>query len=138
LFDLLNWQINKTGAGLALEKTRAQLQAAGLLARTMVLEGLVAEGITEYAQNQGMKLIVLSSHGRSGLTQWGLSSTLQKIILRAQTSLLAVRAHQHGVQPGELSTPRVASVSWRHGMVPSAWKIPAWEPGAVGGRWKTA
>ncbi|RPH59758.1 MAG: universal stress protein [Chloroflexi bacterium] len=107
LFDLLNWQINKTGAGLALEKTKAQIQAAGLRARTMVLEGLVAEGITEYAQNQGVKLIVLSSHGRGGLTQWGLSSTSQKIILGAQTSLLVVRAHQNGAQSGELSKPQI-------------------------------
>jgi nucleotide-binding universal stress UspA family protein len=63
----------------------------------------VAEGITEYAQNQGMKLIILSSHGHSGLTQWGISSITQKIILSAPTSLLVVRAHQHDIQAGELS-----------------------------------
>jgi len=103
LFDLLNWQINKTKAALYLEKTKARFQESGLRARTIVLEGLVAEGITEYAQNQGMKLIVLSSHGRNGLTQWGISSITQKIILSAQTSLLIVRAHQHDIQAGELS-----------------------------------
>ena len=96
LFDLLNWQINKTKAALYLEKTKARFQESGLRARTIVLEGLVAEGITEYAQNQGMKLIVLSSHGRNGLTQWGISSITQKIILSAPTSLLIVRAHQSG------------------------------------------
>jgi nucleotide-binding universal stress UspA family protein len=103
LFDLLNWQINKTQAALYLDKTKARLQESGLRARTTLLEGLVAEGITEYAQNQGMKLIVLSSHGRNGLTQWGISSITQKIILSAPTSLLIVRAHQYGAYPGELS-----------------------------------
>jgi nucleotide-binding universal stress UspA family protein len=103
LFDLLNWQINKTRAALYLEKTKARFQESNIRARTIVLEGLVAEGITEYAQNQGMKLIVLSSHGRSGLTQWGISSITQKIILSAQTSLLIVRAHQQDIQAGELS-----------------------------------
>lgn len=103
LFDLLNWQINKTKAALYLEKTKARFQESGLRARTIVLEGLVAEGITEYAQNQGMKLIVLSSHGYNGLTQWGISSITQKIILSAPTSLLIVRAHQHDIQAGELS-----------------------------------
>ncbi len=103
LFDLLNWQINKTKAALYLEKTKAQFQELSLQARTVVMEGLVAEGITEYAQNQGMKLIVLSSHGRNGLTQWGISSITQKIILSAQTSLLIVRAHQYGDYSGELS-----------------------------------
>jgi nucleotide-binding universal stress UspA family protein len=103
MFDLLNWQINKTKSTLYLEKTKARLQELSIRARTAVIEGLVAEGIIEYTQNQGMKLIVLSSHGRNGLTQWGISSITQKIILSAQTSLLIVRAHQYGVYADELS-----------------------------------
>jgi nucleotide-binding universal stress UspA family protein len=102
LFDLLNWQINKTKATLYLEKIKARFQESGLRAQTIVLEGLVAEGITEYAQTQGMKLIILSSHGRNGLTRWGISSITQKVILSAQTSLLIVRAHQQDTQAGEL------------------------------------
>jgi nucleotide-binding universal stress UspA family protein len=104
LFDLLNWQINKTKASLYLEKTKARFLGSKIRTRTAVVEGLVADGITEYAYNQGMKLIVLSSHGGHGLTQWGISSITQKIILGAQTSLLIVRAHQQQIQPGELST----------------------------------
>ena len=107
LFDLLNWQINKTEASLYLEKTKARFQASGLQTRTTVLEGLVAEGITEYAQNQGVKLIVLSSHGRSGLTQWGISSTTQKIVLSAPASVLIVRAHQTGDHADRLSKSSV-------------------------------
>ncbi len=103
LFDLVNWQINKTRATLYLEKTRARFQESKIRARTEIMEGLAAEGITEYAQNQGMKLIVLSSHGRNGLTQWGISSVTQKVILSVQTSLLIVRAHQYGIHIGELS-----------------------------------
>ncbi len=103
LFDLLNWQINKTKASLSLEKIKARLQESKIRAKVDVLEGLVADGIREYAQNQGMKLIILSSHGRNGLTQWGISSITQKIILSAQTSLLIVRAHQYGVYSDELS-----------------------------------
>lgn len=102
-FDLLNWQISKTKASLYLEAIQARFQASGLQTETMVLEGLVAEGITEYAQNQGVKLIVLSSHGRHGLTQWGISSITQKIILSAQTSLLIIRADQRYTQAGESS-----------------------------------
>ena len=114
LFDLLNWQINKTRAGLYLEKAKVQFQESNIRTRTKVLEGLVAEGITEYAKNQGVKLIVLSSHGGNGLTQWGISSITQKIILSAQTSLLIVRAHQYSAYSGELSeTP-----AYRHILVP--------------------
>ena len=103
LFDLLNWQINKTKATLKLEKIKARMQESNVRVQATVTEGLVAEGITEYAQDQGMKLIVLSSHGRNGLTQWSISSITQKIILSAQTSLLIVRAHQYGVHADELS-----------------------------------
>lgn len=103
LFDLVNWQISKTRATLYLEKIKARIQAEKTRAQTTVLEGLVADGITEYAHSHGMKLIVLSSHGRNGLTQWGISSVTQKIIMSAQTSLLIVRAHQDGIPSDELS-----------------------------------
>jgi len=94
LFDLVNWQINKTGAKLYLEKISTRLQKSGLRIETVVLEGLVAESITEYALKRGVKLIILSSHGRSGLSQWGISSVTQKIIFSAPTSVLIIRAHQ--------------------------------------------
>ncbi|MBK8418857.1 universal stress protein [Candidatus Villigracilis saccharophilus] len=103
LFDLVNWQINKTRATLYLEKIKARFQREKTRAQTAVIEGLVADGITEYAHSHGIKLIVLSSHGRNGLTRWGISSITQKIIMSAQTSLLIVRAHQDGIHSDELS-----------------------------------
>ncbi|MFC1997841.1 universal stress protein [Chloroflexota bacterium] len=104
LFDLLNWQIQKTKATLYLEEIKGRFKESNIRVRAIVIEGLVTEGITEYAQNEGMKLIILSSHGRHGLTQWGISSITQKIILSAPTSVLIVRAHQQNIPSGELST----------------------------------
>jgi len=101
LFDLLNWQIKKTKTSLYLEKTKTRFQESGLQAQVTVEEGLVAEEITKIAQNQRVKLIVLSSHGKNGLTPWGISSTSQKIILSAPTSVFIVRANQP--QASELS-----------------------------------
>ena len=103
LFDLLNWQIQKTKATLYLEEIKARLIESNVQARAIVLEGLVPEGITDYAQNEGMKLIILSSHGRHGMTQWGISSITQKIILSAPTSVLIVRAHPQDIPTGELA-----------------------------------
>ena len=103
LFDLVNWQINKTRASLYLEKTKACFQESSIKVQMKVMEGLAAEGITEYAQSQDMKLIIISSHGRNGLTQWGISGITQKVILSAKTSLLIVRAHQDGIHSDELS-----------------------------------
>jgi nucleotide-binding universal stress UspA family protein len=103
-FDLVNWQINRTKANLYLEKTRAYFQESNIRTQVVVQEGLVADGITEYAQNQAIKLIVLSSHGRNGLNQLGVSSITQKIILSTHASLLLVRAHQYVAHADELST----------------------------------
>jgi nucleotide-binding universal stress UspA family protein len=94
IFDLLNWQIRKTEARLYLEKTSAQLKKSQIRIESVVMEGRVAESITEFAQGQGVKLIILSSHGRSGASQWGISSVAQKIILGSPTSVMIVRAHQ--------------------------------------------
>jgi nucleotide-binding universal stress UspA family protein len=94
IFDLLNWQIKKTEAKLYLEKVSARLVKSKLQIEATVLEGLMAETITEFAQSQGVNLIILSSHGRSGVSQWGISSVAQKIILGSPTSVLIVRAHQ--------------------------------------------
>lgn len=102
-FDLVNWQINRTKANLYLEKTKTYFQKSNIRTHITVLEGLVADGVTEYARNQGIKLIVLSSHGQSGLNHLGVSSITQKIVLSTHASLLLIRAHQYGSQTDELS-----------------------------------
>jgi len=94
LFDLLNWQINKTEAKLYLERIADRLKKSDLRTEATVLEGQVVEGIAEFAQSQGMKLVILSSHGHSGLSQWGISSVMLKIILSAPTSILIIRGRQ--------------------------------------------
>jgi nucleotide-binding universal stress UspA family protein len=93
VFDLLNWQLKKTEARLYLEKIAARLVKFELQVETAVLEGLAAESILEFAQVRRVNLIILSSHGRSGISQWGISSTAQKIILGASTSVLLARAN---------------------------------------------
>src|SRR5512137_93542 len=58
LFDMLNWQIQKTKATLYLEEIRAQLEESRIRAQAIIMEGLVTEGITDYAQKEGIKLII--------------------------------------------------------------------------------
>jgi nucleotide-binding universal stress UspA family protein len=48
----------------------------------------------EFARNQEASLIILSSHGRSGLSGWNVSSVVQKIVLRACMPTMIVRAYQ--------------------------------------------
>jgi nucleotide-binding universal stress UspA family protein len=92
LFDLLNWQINKTEVKQYLERMSDPFVKSGLKTETTILEGQVAESITEFAQNQEFQLIILSSHGLGGLRKWGVSSVTHKIILSAPTSVFIIRA----------------------------------------------
>jgi nucleotide-binding universal stress UspA family protein len=92
VFDLFNWQIKKTEAKLYLERMSDRLQKSSLQTEAIVLEGPVAESITKFAQSQDMKLVILSSHGQSGLRKWGISNITNKIIFSAPTSVLIVRA----------------------------------------------
>jgi nucleotide-binding universal stress UspA family protein len=76
------------------------------------LEGLAAESITEFAHSQDMKLVILSSHGHSGLRKWMISSVTHKIILSAPTSMLIIRAPQLEERPyGRILVP--LDGSWR-------------------------
>jgi nucleotide-binding universal stress UspA family protein len=56
--------------------------------------GAAAEKIVDFGHEANVDLIILSSHGRSGLSGWNVSSVVQKIILRSFVSLMIVRAYQ--------------------------------------------
>jgi nucleotide-binding universal stress UspA family protein len=92
--DPINWQIRKAEAESYLKEIALQLSMAGIDCTINVLEGKAADTTIEFVREHNIDLIVLSSHGQSGLSSWSISSVVQKIILRARTSFLLVRAHQ--------------------------------------------
>jgi nucleotide-binding universal stress UspA family protein len=92
--DPLNWQIRKTEVTAYLHEVDLRLQAAGLLTETHILEGFAAEQISGFSDTHAPQLIIMSSHGQSGLSGWNVSGVVLKIILRARTSIMIVRAYQ--------------------------------------------
>jgi nucleotide-binding universal stress UspA family protein len=92
--DPLNWHLRKAEARAYLNDIRDRLQQTGIVAEVVVLEGSPVDRIVEYARERLVDLILLSSHGYSGLSGWNVSSSVQKIIHRAYTSFLIVRAFQ--------------------------------------------
>jgi nucleotide-binding universal stress UspA family protein len=92
--DPFDWQVQKAEAEAYLQKIGMQLQGAGLSVAIKLLEGRAEENIIDFADRNDVSLIILSSHGQSGLSGWNVSSVVQKIILRAYTSVLIVRAYQ--------------------------------------------
>jgi len=92
--DPLAWRIRKAEAESYLRNLSDQLQKTGLPLERRTLEGDAAEQIIDFAHSNGVNLIILSSHGQSGLTGWNVGSVVQKIVMRARTSIMIVRAYQ--------------------------------------------
>ena len=99
--DPLGWHFGKVEAKAYLDKLTIRLQQAGLQVENALLEGPTAERIVEFAVANHVKLIILSSHGQSGLSGWNISSIVQKIILRAYVPAMIVRAYQPRVSDME-------------------------------------
>lgn len=92
--DPFDWQIRKTEAETYVKTVSERLRQADVQASEAVLEGKAAEAVVEYSRLNEMDLILMSSHGQSGISGWNVSSVVQKIILRAQRSVMIVRAYQ--------------------------------------------
>jgi nucleotide-binding universal stress UspA family protein len=101
------WRLKTAEAEAYLEGVAARLRDVGLTVHTRRLEGRAAEQIMVCAAREGSDLILLSSHGQSGLTGWNVSSVVQKLIARARVSIMIVRAYQTCADLTELSLSRI-------------------------------
>lgn len=106
--DPLKWHLKKNEAGIYLDHIVAYLEQAGLNVEKTIQEGPAAECIINYANNNQVNLIALSTHGSSGMSMWNVSSVVQKTILRANKSTLLVRACEKVVKkPQEIRYHRL-------------------------------
>lgn len=92
--DPLDFYLRKREAEVYLDNISTQMRSANLEVNDVILDGSAAHCIIDFAQNNAVDLIALSTHGQSGLSGWNISSVVQKIILRSFKSTLLVRAYQ--------------------------------------------
>jgi nucleotide-binding universal stress UspA family protein len=70
-----------------------ELKKTGLRVTATVRTGQqVAAEIIDLAKEVGADLIVMCTHGRSGITRWVLGSTAHKVLIRAETPILLIRS----------------------------------------------
>ncbi len=93
--DPMGWHMQKQELQAYLEQTVERLQNSGLDASQALLEGKPAESIIEFAHANNADLIALSTHGRTGLSGWNVSSVVQKVLLRSYRSILLARAYTY-------------------------------------------
>jgi nucleotide-binding universal stress UspA family protein len=130
--DPMEWEFSKAEAESYLERVADRLTSVGVLPGRALLEGPPAVRVIDYADANGVDLVVLSSHGRSGLSGWNVSGVGLKVLLRAHRSILLVPAYRpadadllglryrrvlvplDGSERAELVIPVVSALATRH------------------------
>ncbi|MFC1924666.1 universal stress protein [Chloroflexota bacterium] len=64
----------------------------GMNMKTEVTIGKPADIIADYATNEGVDLIVIATHGRSGISRWTFGSVADRILRSSCVPVLMVRA----------------------------------------------
>lgn len=73
-----------------LDEVRKKAEAAGLKVETCVKEGEAFKAITDAARDKAASVIVMGSHGRTGLTRLLMGSVTEKVIGHAPCPVLVV------------------------------------------------
>ena len=103
--DPLRWQLHKAEAEAYMQgmvnKVRENLGEKSIMGEDekmsrvgySVREGKAAENIVDFAHTEKIDLLVISTHGSSGLSRWNISSITQKVINLIYLPVLIVRAY---------------------------------------------
>jgi nucleotide-binding universal stress UspA family protein len=68
-----------------------QLKDTGLNVRSEVLLGSAEDRIVDYAAESPFNVIVMTTHGRSGLSRWAYGSVAQKVLRGASSPVVLIR-----------------------------------------------
>lgn len=90
--DPLEWHLRKLEAEQYLTNITTRLRQSKLKVDHVIMGGSPVQHIMDFADQNDVDLIALSSHGSSGLSGWNISSVTQKIILCSSKSILLIRA----------------------------------------------
>ncbi len=76
------------------EQLKNSMKGSAANVRAVVLEGKPSQQIISYAEKNDISLIIILSHGRSGIAPWSLGSTVQKVSHKGGIPLIIVRARE--------------------------------------------
>lgn len=106
--DAIEWEMARAEAHAYLAGVAARLQAEEVDAQIELVQGRAAEQIDLFARRQAADLVVLATHGDSGVQAWTLGATTQKVIAAAPTSMLIVPAvERHDSSPLQVHLRRM-------------------------------
>ena len=71
-----------------LDKIAGDLARQGIESDIAIAAGRPAEAIIEYAASHAVDLIVMATHGRSGITRWAFGSVADKVLRQSPVPVL--------------------------------------------------
>jgi nucleotide-binding universal stress UspA family protein len=80
----------ETEARLYLDKLSSKLRAEGIAATTIIINGRAADMIMDYATKHQTDLIIMTTHGRSGMSRWFFGSVADKIVRQSSIPVLII------------------------------------------------
>ena len=69
----------------------ARLARAGVTAKAEVVYGRAGEALTDFAAKNGVDLVIMASHGRSGVSRWVWGSVADRLLRTLSVPVLIVR-----------------------------------------------
>lgn len=78
------------------------LSQSGIKLTPVVVFGKDADEIIDYAKGQGVDLIVMSTHGRSGIGRWFAGSVAERVLRGASVPVLLVRCMECSDSPDQM------------------------------------
>jgi len=92
-------QLTRDGSA-ALAAAAEGASAAGVTATTEQVEGEPVRRIVELADERGCSLIVMGSHGRSGIARLVLGSVTEGVLRHSHVPVLCIRSDAHARDAG--------------------------------------
>ena len=80
----------ESGAQIYIAKKAEELKKQGLPARGVVATGWAADTIMSYSEKEKVDLIIMSTHGRSGIGRWFMGSVADKVVRHSKVPVLTV------------------------------------------------
>jgi nucleotide-binding universal stress UspA family protein len=99
----LNWQIRKAEAEMYLQGVAGKIRDGGIPVDYAIQEGCAPDKIIDFAHSENVELVVLSTHGISGLSRWNTSSVTNKVLEKIYLPVLLVRAY---LEMGNIPAPQ--------------------------------
>ena len=76
----------------------ARLKARGIDAEAKVIFGMASQSLTQYAEKNGIDLIIIATHGRSGISEWFWGSVAERVLKTSKIPVLMVRPNSCGIK----------------------------------------